>query len=195
MQSRTLFKLLAGGVVGGLALRAVVHTARERRARRRWRENPDLFARDPTDPLQGLDEVSELQGTPLDVDVQSLVEAAAAQDLAMLEIDVDETADDDAAIEEGQPVELPPRLRDAGDLYGAHTPAAADRLHPDDDQAFVEGQNWIEALETSAIEGGPEPEQPLEDIIDDQDVLRPPHASHTRDTPVADYGSGGRRGL
>jgi hypothetical protein len=87
------------------------------------------------------------------------------------------------------------RRRDAGDLYGGHTPAAVDRSHPDDDRAFDEGQNWIEALETSAIENGAEPEIELDEIIDDEDVLSPPHASDTRDTPVADHGAGGSRGL
>jgi hypothetical protein len=84
---------------------------------------------------------------------------------------------------------------DAGDLYGAHTPAAVDRTHPDDDHAFAEGQNWLEALETSAIENGAEPDRELDDIVDDEDVLRPPHAALARDTPVADHGAGGRRGL
>lgn len=84
--------------------------------------------------------------------------------------------------------------RDAGDLYGAHTPAAADRVHPEDDRAFDEGQNWLEALETSAAENGPEPEHEVESA-EDEDVLSPPHASDTRDVPVADHGAGGRRGL
>jgi hypothetical protein len=84
---------------------------------------------------------------------------------------------------------------DDGDLYGAHTPAAVDRTHPDDDHAFAEGQNWIEALETSAIENGAEPDRELDDIVDDEDVLRPPHAALRRDTPAADHGAGGRRGL
>jgi hypothetical protein len=88
-----------------------------------------------------------------------------------------------------------PGLRDAGDLYGAHTPAAVDRVHPDGDRSFDDGQNWIEALETSAVENGAEPERELDEIIDDEDVLRPPHASRTRDTPIADLGSAGRRGL
>ena len=32
-------------------------------------------------------------------------------------------------------------------------------------------------------------------MIDGEDVLDPPRASFTRDRPVADNGSGGRRGL
>jgi len=66
---------------------------------------------------------------------------------------------------------------------------------PDDDRAFDEGQNWVEALETSAVENGPEPELPLDELVDDEDVYRPPHASDARDLPVADRGSGGVRGL
>jgi hypothetical protein len=84
---------------------------------------------------------------------------------------------------------------DDGDLYGAHTPPAADRTHPDNDRSFDEGQNWLEALETSAAESGAEPERELDDIVDDEDVLRPPHPAASRDTPVADHGAGGRRGL
>jgi hypothetical protein len=87
------------------------------------------------------------------------------------------------------------RERDAGELYGVHTPPAVDHDRPDDDRAFDEGQNWLVALETSAVENGPEPERELDDIVDDEDVLRPPHASDRRDTPVADHGAGGRRGL
>jgi hypothetical protein len=85
--------------------------------------------------------------------------------------------------------------RDAGDLYGAHTPAAVDRVHPDDDHAMADGQSWLEALETSAIENGAEPERELDDLVDDEDLLRAPHPADRRDTPVADHGSGGRRGL
>jgi hypothetical protein len=166
-----------------------------RRARDARRARGDNFASDPTDPVQNLHEVAELQVTPLDLDAQSRADAEAAQDLADLEIEIDETEiDDDLAIAMAE-VDPPVHARDAGDLYGAHTPRAVDRKHPDDDRAFASGQNWVEALETSAIENGPEPEHELDEIVDDSDVLRPPHASHTRDKPVADHGSGGRRGL
>ncbi len=154
----------------------------------------DMFASDPGDPVQGFDEVSELQVTPLEVDAQSLGDAEAAHDLARLESDIDGIADVDTAAVAFYPPGEPARQRDAGDLYGAHTPAAVDRRHPDDDHAFANGQNWLEALETSAIENGAEPGREIE-IIDDEDVLRPPHASDRRDIPVADHGSGGRRGL
>jgi hypothetical protein len=174
----------------GLAARALVRRRRARRA-----AQFDSLASDPQDPVQSFDEVPELQASPLDVDAVSQDDAEAAQDLAGLEVEIDETADRDADATAFAGEEPPQRRGDSGELYGAHTPAAIDREHPDDDQAFVGGQNWIEALETSAIENGAEPERELDEIIDDEDVLRPPHASASRDTPVADHGAGGRRGL
>jgi hypothetical protein len=183
MRLPTVLKLFALG----LAARAIV---RYQRGRKRTRPRADRFARDPGDPVQAFDGVSELQVFPLALDVRPLDDMALAgfeSDLAGLdprdEIEV-ELLDIDV-------VTLP---RDAGDLYGVHTPIAVERSLPDDDAAFNDGQNWIEALETSAIENGAEREIELE-IVDDEDLLRPPHRSVTRDTPIADYGSAGRRGL
>jgi len=195
MRLRTLITPVALG----LAAHAVLRHRRNQRARRAAHDagarRADSFANDPRDPVQGFDEPSELQGTPLEVDAQSIEDAVAAQDLAGLEADVDQiVSDDDAAIELVD-IEVASPARDAGDLYGAHTPPADDRALPDDDRAAAEGQNWIEALETSAIENGAEPERELDAIVDDEDVLRPPHPADMRDTPVADHGSGGRRGL
>jgi hypothetical protein len=165
-------------------------------------KNLDPFESHPGDPVQGFDEVSEPQLMPLEASVQSAEDAEAAQDLAEREAEVDEIAEQSAGESASagtggatDEVSVPEPVRDAGDLYGVHTPPAVDRDHPDDDQAYAEGQNWIEALQTSAIENGAEPERALDDIVDDQDVLRPPHASDTRDTPVADRGSGGPGGL
>lgn len=191
-----------------LAVRAIV------RARRRWRARRagngiQRFRPDLTDPLQRLDEVPELEVTPLSVDAVSAADVAAADDLAILEDDLDETADHDTAViaqvEADETAVIseamacgvgePAHERDTGDLYGAHTPPAQDREHPDNDRAFDTGENWLEALEASAAENGPEPERGLDDIVDDEDVLHPPHASDTRDRPVADHGSGGRAGL
>ena len=62
----------------------------------------------------------------------------------------------------------------------------------DGDAASDEGQNWLEALETSAAELGPADDGEL-DMSDEQS--RPPHTSDTRDTPVADRGAGGPGGL
>ncbi|TMQ13347.1 MAG: hypothetical protein E6J90_28730 [Deltaproteobacteria bacterium] len=169
------------------------------------------FARDPGDPVQGFDEVAELQVMPLDVDALSRSDVEAAQDLAGLESELEgdgsgeggggAASAGDEVIELTQrktvaEADVDPRGRphDAGDLYGAHTPVAADRAHPDDDRAFDDGQNWLEALAASAAENGSEPEHEIE-IVDDEDVLSPPHASDTRDRPVADHGAGGPRGL
>ena len=172
----------------GFMLAAMTLTRRTHR-RRRWQManvDPELLPNDPTDPLQNLDEAVELRGVPLSVDVMPDVEADADQDLAAFESDLEVV---DAEIIDEQEV------RDTGDLYGVHTPRAADREHPDDDAAFDEGQNWVEALETSAVENGPVPEQDLSDVVDDEDILEPPHATDTRDIPVADRGSAGRGGL
>jgi hypothetical protein len=191
-----------------LAVRAIVRARRRRRARRAG-DGIQRFRPDPTDPLQRLDEAPELEVTPLSVDAVSAADLAAADDLAILEGDLDETADRDTAVivraeaDETAVIsealacdgEEPAHERDAGDLYGAHTPAAQDRDHPDNDRAFEVGENWLEALEASAAENGPEPERVLDDVVDDEDVLHPPHASDTRDRPVADHGSGGRAGL
>lgn len=178
-----------------LVARVIVRYVRKRRGVADRRARAAAFAADPRDPVQSLDDVAALQVMPLDVDAASHSDVEAAADLAGLEIELDEVAARDAA--EFADTELPiaARPRDAGDLYGAHTPAAVDRVHPDDDRAFDEGQNWLEALETDAVEGGADPERALDDIIDDEDVLSPPHRSLKRDIPVADHGAGGRRGL
>jgi len=191
-------KLLALGLAAYASIRYLRRRPKARVVRVAGAGRANPFASDPRDPVQRLDEVIELQVTPLEVDVLSNEDLEAAQDLAGLEAEIEEieeiAREDDAATELVE-VEVVAASRDAGDLYGAHTPVAVDRELPDDDHANNEGQNWIEALETSAIENGAEPERELDAIVDDEDVLRPPHASHTRDTPVADLGSGGRRGL
>lgn len=84
-------------------------------------------------------------------------------------------------------------IADIGDLYGVHTAQAEDVTHPDDDVAMREGQNWLEALQTNSVEGGPLPEHEVESG-DDAELARAPHASDMRDTPVADRGSGGPAG-
>ena len=207
----------------GLAARAVIRHQRARQAARdAGASRAGGVASESGDLVQGFDETVELQGTPLEVDALSIDDAEAAQDLASLEAEIEaEEAEIDAEIDELEAEEAEGEIdeedeeiegsddaaiervdadvvaasRDAGDLYGGHTPPALDRDLPDDDLAASEGQTWIEALETSAIENGAEPERELDAIVDDEDVWRPPHASRTRDTPVADHGSGGRRGL
>ncbi|HEX3474807.1 MAG TPA: hypothetical protein VHT91_07180 [Kofleriaceae bacterium] len=190
-----------------LAARTIVRYRRRRRARRASDALQHLQP-DPTDPLQRFDAIPDLEVVPLDVDAVSAEDIAAAEDLALLEDSLDETADHDTAViiaaEADETAVIadavadlaePVHERDAGDLYGAHTPAAQDREHPDNDRAFDQGENWLEALEASAAENGPEPERGLDEIVDDEDVLQPPHASDTRDRPIADHGSGGRPGL
>lgn len=111
------------------------------------------------------------------------VEAAIAFDEASAELDSPELTSLDA---------LDRAQHDVGELYGAHVTPALDTSHPDGDASFDQGQNWLEALETDAAEFGPAEEREL-DMSDEQDV--PPHASDTRDTPVADRGAGGPAGL
>lgn len=186
MRLRTLFKLLALGLSAG----AISQLLRGRRT-----TPTDDLAPDPSDPVQRFDDASDMNVDTLAVDAMSTDDIEAAQDLAGLEADLDRVVRDDEIAVELVDIDDVAPVRDGGDLYGAHTPAAVDRVHPDNDQSFVDGQNWIEALETSAIENGAEPEQELSDIVDDEDLLRAPHPSLGRDTPVADFGSGGRRGL
>jgi len=227
MRLRTLIMPLALGLAARAVIR---HQRARQAARDAGARRACGVASESGDLVQGFDETVELQGTPLEVDALSIDDAEAAQDLASLEAEIEaEEAEIDAEIdeleaEEAEKAEIDEEdeeeeiegsddatiervdadvvaaSRDAGDLYGGHTPPALDRDLPDDDLAAAEGQtwegqSWIEALETSAIENGAEPERELDAIVDDEDVLRPPHASRTRDTPVADHGSGGRRGL
>lgn len=208
----------------GLAAYAVLRRVRRRHlgAPRGDDARAGRFARaggcasDPGDLLQGLgrDEVAELDAQDLAV---LEVELTDESDVVIITADPEALGDAFGAVTELGPEDRIARAAaadgadgvdgagldagsgggrgDDGDLYGAHTPPAVDRTHPDDDHAFAEGQNWIEALEASATENGPEPERELDDIVDDEDVLHPPHAALRRDTPVADHGAGGRRGL
>ena len=190
MRFHTFTRLLL--IATGLAVTALAINRRVRR-RRRWQMldlEPERLPNDPTDPLQGFDEAAELRTVPLAYDAQPFDEALADQDRAIYESELD-VVDAELVIDDPDA----PGGRDTGDLYGAHTPTATDRDHPDDDQAFAEGQNWIEALETSAVENGPVPEEDLDEIVDDDDAYAPPHASDTRDRPIADRGSAGRGGL
>ena len=82
----------------------------------------------------------------------------------------------------------------SGDLYEVHVVTAGDRDLLDDDLAQGEGENWLERLEASAAEIGPEPEHEL-DIVDDSDLHAGHHKTDVSDTPVADRGSAGPRGL
>jgi hypothetical protein len=92
------------------------------------------------------------------------------------------------------PIDPIERDRISGDLYGVHVASAVDLDLPDDDQAQAEGENWLEHLEATSAELGPEPGRRL-DMTDESDRRGGPRRSATTDTPVADLGSGGPRGL
>jgi hypothetical protein len=144
------------------------------------------FAPDPGDPVQGFDEAADLHVSDLAVDAVDAADAEAAQDLASLETDLD-------ALDTSAPIDAAEvSLEETGELYGVHTPRAVDRDLRDDDASFDDGQNWLESLETSSVEYGAEPETEL-DVVDDMDAA--PHPTDTRDTPVADRGSGGPGGV
>jgi hypothetical protein len=110
-----------------------------------------------------------------------------AQDLAFL--DVDQLA---GSADEEPETAPDVQVKDGGDLYGVHVAHASDRAHVDDDQAFDDGQSWVESLQTHAAEGGPEPEQEV-DIVDEDDLTSP--SGDSKDRPIADRGSAGPRGL
>lgn len=200
MRSHVMSKVVLIGLAGGAA--AYLYGKRRRAEPSPLSEEPedipDSFAADPQDTVQSFDDIYPLHVEELGV--EAMTEADAESDLELAET---ETFLED---EEVQEPELEPardenlddierRAHDVGDLYGIHMPHATDREHPDDDHAFAEGQNWIEALETDAAEGGPTPEEGIEDVVDDEDIYKSPHASDNRDRPVADRGSGGPGGI
>ncbi len=155
---------------------------------------------DPGDPVQGLDDVAAFHIEELDVDAHSIVEAdeelgvMEAETLAESQAEEEDPALDVTAAQPTLDV-IESSMHDVGDLYGGHTPPGMERVHPDDDQAMDEGQNWVESLQASSIEDGAVPEFELDDIVDDADIDEPPHPSDSRDRPVADRGSGGPGGV
>ena len=155
----------------------------------------ERLAPDPADPVQSMDALDQVDLADLDVDALSLAEGTGEFERAVVESSLEESAMELDAPEDTTMEGLERGAHDVGDLYGVHTPRAADPKLPDDDEAMNDGQNWIEALETSAAENGPIPEESLESIIDDEDVFSAPHPSDSDDTPVADRGSGGPAGI
>jgi hypothetical protein len=160
---------------------------------------PDNFDVDPADPLQSIDEVTALHVEELGYDAMSTADAQANGDINVMEVGVEEEAEEDEAVSDPPGVQtlddIEANARDVGDLYGVHTPRADDRQHLDGDASMDEGQNWIEALEEDSVEGGPTAEVGVEDVVDDDEVYAAPHASDSSDTPVADRGSGGPAGI
>jgi hypothetical protein len=140
-------------------------------------------------PMIPIEDVDRLSLDELGLDAQSAAEVAADLELARVEVAIEEALEEPA----GDLADIEAAAHDVGDLYGVHTPPAADREHPDGDVSFERGENWIEALEASAVENGAEPEREL-DVVDDED-LATAHKTDTRDTPVADRGSGGPAGI
>jgi hypothetical protein len=150
---------------------------------------------DPADPVQGIDEVLEVKRVDLAFDAMSAADGDEAQRFAEQESTLDEASMELDTPQDTTLDAIERAAHDVGDLYGVHTPPATDRVHPDDLAAFEEGQNWLEALGTSAAENGTIPEHELSDIVDDADIYDAPHASDDRDLPVADRGSGGPAGI
>jgi hypothetical protein len=132
-------------------------------------------------------EAERAEAKPADAEPPTDDDLEVAQDLGGL--DVEQLAYGEDA---QTPADPEVAIKDSGDLYGIHIAPASDRAQQDDDAAFDAGQNWIEALETRAAEGGPEPEREIE-IVDDEDVTSP--SSDMKDRPIADRGSAGPRGL
>jgi hypothetical protein len=185
MRLLTISKLLA---LGGTAAWAVSRLARTSKPDRRSDGlTASDFAPDPRDPVQSFDEVTDLYVTDLDVDAMDVSDAQASQDLATMEIDLEDGSLESASTYES--IEI--GVDETGERYGVRTPPTADRALLDNDAATDDGQNWVEALETSAVYGA-EPETEIE-IVDDMDTAS--HSTDLRDRPVADRGSGGPAGV
>jgi len=189
-----LIKITKLLLLGGVAAAVVLGKRRSKAAQvRTVFDPPDVIINaDPGDPVQGLDEAVPFHDEDLEVDAQTIVDIAIAQDLAELEVEPS-----DLEVE----VPIPPTssvherargLKGSGELYGLHFPPALDHDLPDDTAANAKGESWIEALGASATEHGAAVERQI-DIVDEQDLDSPP--TDTRDIPVADRGSGGPRGL
>jgi hypothetical protein len=149
------------------------------------------------------DDIVEAAIDDADDEVEAATQAEIAEDLAALDgvqiakgdnltsLDVDQLSEVDTDDVDTSPFPTEVAEKDGGDLYGLRIAAASDREQMDDDESFETGQSWTESLHTHAAEGGPEPEHDV-DIVDDRDV--PTSSADSKDRPIADRGSGGRRG-
>jgi hypothetical protein len=172
-------------LVLGIAVTLAYLARRGRRGRRTpWRR----AAPPPPEPA----DQPGMSAVPADLDLDQI--ATSIDEVGGMHIEELGALDE---VGEEAPAETPAirRVRlGSGELYDAHVVSAADRDLPDDDRAQADGENWLERLEANAAELGPEPERTL-DPLDDSD----PHAGHHKtdrnDTPVADRGSAGPRGL
>ena len=171
-------------LVLGIAVTLAYVVRRSRRAAWRHAAPPAQEAAPPAGAPAAEPEVSAV---PADLDLDRV--ASAIDEVGGMHVEELGDAAESAAIYGDRRA-----ARGSGELYDLHLPPAADREVADDDQAQGEGQNWLERLETSTAELGPEPEREL-DIIDDSDPHPGHHKTDTDDTPVADRGSAGPRGL
>lgn len=198
MRFQTLTKWL---VVGGSAAAWLLHRRRhgsEHSSSATWVNEPDVVPTNEAEtgePVEGIDETGEVFVESREEEAQLLEEAEAevAQDLATVEAEAPPSEEHLPPVADYETIEYRQAdKKDAGDLYGAHTPHALDREIPDGDESFEEGANWLEALNTRAAELGPVEEEEV-DVIDTAE--QPPHPSDTKDEPIADKGSAGPRGL
>ncbi|HUS31502.1 MAG TPA: hypothetical protein VMZ53_23515 [Kofleriaceae bacterium] len=185
--------------------------ARNQREREAMREanrmpQPTIADIDPEDPTQRIDDAGHYSITDLDVEAQPSAEAAADIDTAVADArgEADgEDNDEEAMI--GEPDETTADAyaagvkKDSGELYGIHTPHAADNdLDKTDDQESFkdseQGEHWLETLGKKAAEYGAAAEEEL-DVVDNSDHDGGHHSSEGGDRPVADKGSGGPGGL
>ena len=147
---------------------------------------------DPEVPSQLLDDAGQFSVMSVDVDAQPDAEGAADLEAATVTAEAEEPEETnlDAYAEQAD---------DTGELYGLHTPHAADRDldKTADQESFLdaeEGENWLETLGKKAAEYGAVAEEELE-VVDNSDELGGHHSTESGDRPVADKGSGGRGGM
>ena len=159
---------------------------------------PSIVDLDPEDPTQLLDEVPAYHVEEFAVEAQPQAESRADLEASQ---DLDALGDEaDGGGAETDEVPSDTRPHDVGVLYGVHeVPAVDTSLASGPDHGSFQdetlGETWLESLEATSAENGPEPEHIL-DVVDDGDPEHPQHhKSDTRDRPVADKGSGGPGGL
>ena len=160
---------------------------------------------DPEDPTQRIDDAGHYSITDLDVEAQPAAEAAADLDTAAIDAAGEEEGEDTEEDLVEEPDETTADAiaaatkKDAGELYGVHTPNAEDKdldktRDQEEFQDSTQGETWLETLGKKATEYGAEPEEEL-DVIDNSDPQGGHHSTEGGDRPVADKGSGGPSGL
>lgn len=189
--------LFFGGGVAALVLggRRLAARSRDLGPRRSRAVRTDDLQPDPRDPVQGFQESVELAADPLSVDALTVADVEAAQDLASLEVDIDDRARELDTPSTTDLDAINAAAHDTGELYGVHTPRATDTDPLPDEKSgggADDGETWIETLQASATEYGAEAEREI-DVMDEMD--EPPHPTDTRDIPVADRGSAGPGGV